>query len=334
MSNEYAQLVKVGEKMIALTPSNPELYEELCIAYWHVDRKRDSYNCLDKIFQLRPKNSALLERAIRNKLLFEKIHENDEYTYDSPTRDSNPQVTVTITSCLRLPLFLRTINSFMRCCVDTHLIKEFICIDDNSSSQDRACMVNTFPFIHFIFKSQQDKGHVKSMQMLAKLVTTPYMLHLEDDWLFFDRVSISDMLEIMGHNENIRQVAINKNYTTCPEMRVIGGDERFTAGNLRYFIHEYCVTEEERRAFDIKHGVGQSCNYWPNFTLQPSLIQTRIFQDIQFEDVPHFELAFAKQYTAQGFTTAFLQGVTTRHIGKNIGEDGMNAYELNDVSQF
>lgn len=333
-AKNFSELIKLGENMVLLTPSNPELYEELCIAYWHSGRKQDSYECLDKISQLRPKCSALLERCISNKLLFEKDHEENKWTYLPTSNKRNPVVTVTITSCKRLPLFLRTVESFIRCCVDKHLIKEFICIDDNSSDEDRTIMMNTFPFFRYIFKGPEDRGHAKSMQMLVKEVKTPYMLHLEDDWLFFDRVSISDMIEIMRNEETVKQVAINKNYNVIPEKRIIGGDERFTAGNLRYFLHEQCTTDQERRDFDKKHGFGPSCNYWPHFTLQPSLIDTTIFSEIPFEQVPHFEMAFANKFVEHGFKTAFVQGVTTRHIGKNLGEDGLNAYELNNVRQF
>lgn len=334
LRNSYAELVKTGENMVLLTPSNPELYEELCIAYWNLGRKRESFDCLDKIALLRPRDSVLLERCVTNKLFFEKDHETEKWTYSQTSNVRNPVVTVTITSCKRLPLFLRTIESFMRCCVDKHLIKEYICIDDNSSDKDRNIMINSFPFIRFIFKGPEDKGHSKSMQMLVKEVTTPYMLHLEDDWLFFDRVCISDMLEIMRNEETVKQVAINKNYNVLPERRIIGGKEKFTPGNLRYFLHEQCITEQEKRDFDEKHGIGPSCNYWPHFTLQPSLIDTKIFLEIPFEQVPHFEMVFANKFVERGYKTAFIQGVTTRHIGKNLGEDGLNAYELNNVQQF
>jgi hypothetical protein len=330
----YSEMIILGENMVSLTPLNPELYEELCIAYWHQGQKRKSYECLDKITQLRPRCSILLDRCISNKLFFEKDHEEHKWTYIHPSYEKNPVVTVTITSCKRLPLFLRTIESFMRCCVDPHFIKEYVCVDDNSSEEDRNVMIKTFPFIRFIFKGSDEKGHAVSMQILTKEVKTPFMLHLEDDWLFFNRVCISDMLEIMKNEESIKQVAINKNYSSLPEKQIKGGEEKWTAGNLRYFLHEQCITEQEKTNFISKHGNCPSCNYWPHFTLQPSLIDTTIFSKISFEQTPHFEMSFAKQFVKYGWKTAFAQEVTTRHIGKNLGEDGQNAYELNNEKQF
>ena len=198
-------------------------------------------------------------------------------------------------------------------------------------------MRKTFPFFRFVMKNESEKGHVKSMQMITRdVVTTPFVLHLEDDWFFYNRICISDMIEIlMDRPDEVKQVCINKNYDNNSEKRCKGGIEFYTAGNLRYFIHEYCTTDEEKRAFAIKYGDCLTCNYWPYYSLQPSLVSSDIFRELSFEEEPHFELAFAKRYAERGWKTAFLQESNTRHIGKNIWDvEGQNAYELNNVKQF
>ncbi len=42
-------------------------------------------------------------------------------------------ITFTMTTCKRLDLFVPTMNSFLRCCTDRHLISRWIIVDDNSS---------------------------------------------------------------------------------------------------------------------------------------------------------------------------------------------------------
>ena len=72
-------------------------------------------------------------------------------------------VTLTITSCRRLHLFEKTVNSFLSCCGDLEAIGRWICIDDGSSEEDRRRMEELYPFFEFVFKEPSEKGHAKSM---------------------------------------------------------------------------------------------------------------------------------------------------------------------------
>lgn len=342
-AKEYETAIEFGEELAKATPSIPLIYEELCIAYYHTGERRKSFACLEKIFYLRPRNSDILERAVMNKLLFEEIYIQNMWTPSIQSKvptTVTPLITFTITTCKRLSLFMRTMDSFMRSCVDKHLIKEFICVDDNSSEEDRKVMEETYPFFRFIYKGPESKGHAKSMQIIAKEAgKTPYTFHIEDDWLFINTISLSDLLEILRDSPDcVKQVCINKNYTEIPERRIGGGEECYTRGNLRYFLHEHVKDDLGRRKFIQKHGYKSSCNYWPHYTLQPSLVQSDIFMELEYEDVGHFEMVFAKKYAANGWKTAFHQEVNCRHIGRLICEAGQpgkkNAYELNGTIQF
>lgn len=93
-------------------------------------------------------------------------------------------VTLTITSCKRHDLFLRTMGPFLRCCTDLDRIRRFVCIDDGSSEAERADIAARFPFMEFIWKTAEERGHASSMNRLLGEVDTPWWLHLEDDWHF------------------------------------------------------------------------------------------------------------------------------------------------------
>lgn len=346
IAGEYEQLVRMGEYLACIMPSDPNVYEELCIGYYHTGNKRKSYTCIEKIFQLRPRDSAILNRAVVNKKLFEKNFVEEHWTpsFVPEVGTYFKVVTVTVTSCKRLPLFIRTMDSFLRCCVDKSIIKEFVCFDDNSCDDDRMVMTELFPFMRFTFKTADDRGHARSMQLIGEYVSkdesqdnksnTPFVFHLEDDWLFINRLSLSDLIEIMKDNQSTKQVCLNRNYMETPDKPVNGGIERFTRGNLRYFLHEYNNPEETSN--DKSRGdVGLRCDYWPHFSLTPSLIDSSIFKEIRFANEPSFERKFAEEYSKRGWKTAFHQEVNTRHIGRLIGErDKQNAYELNNVQQF
>jgi len=337
VAEDYARLVQVGEYMASVTPSAPNVYEELCIGYYHTDKKRLSYMCLEKIFDLRPRDSTVLDRAVFNKKMFERQFVDEQWVPSFiPDVGEHRVVTVTVTSCKRLPLFIRTIDSFMRCCVDKTLIREIVCFDDNSSEDDRAVMRELFPFITYTFKGEADRGHAKSMQMIADRVSTRYAFHLEDDWLITNRICLSDLIEIVEDDPTIKQVCLNRNYAEVPEKKIEGGIERYTKGNLRYFVHEHSRTPEQQDAFRKRHGgVGLFCDYWPHFSLTPGLLDASIFRVVRFKDVPDFERIFADEYASQGWVTAFHQEANSRHIGRLIGErDRPNAYELNNVRQF
>lgn len=329
------------EKFIEVYPLSLPLKEELAIFYFYTKRYQDSFDLLNKIIDTRP-NDDVLERCLFNKrLMMDKMVEDALEKVDPPKISLNPLplVTFSITTCRRLDLFKKTMDSFLTNCTDHNLISRWICVDDNSLEDDRVIMKERYPFMEFIWKSEDERGHTKSMQIIASKVKTPYLLHMEDDWLFFDRRGyISDMIEVLQEDPQIGQVLINKNYTELPKDTIAGGHLDHTKKNLRYFIHEHCVNENEKILFALKYGPHPHCNYWPHYSLRPSLINTEIYDNLEYNDVTCFENDFAQRYVMDGYKSAFLQGVHSKHIGRLTSErnnvDKLNAYDLLDVDQF
>ena len=254
-------------------------------------------------------------------------------------------ITFTITSCKRLDLFKQSINSFINSCEDLNLISQWICIDDNSSKEDREEMKTLYPFFNFILKSEENKGHSKSMNLLLENVKNKFFFQMEDDWIFFQKAPyLSRCLEILKEQEKYGQVVINRNYAELADnnnIKIAGGFRKRTSkNNIRYVLHEHYArgSKEEGDFFQRNRDSTSSC-YWPNFSLNPSLIKMEIFKDVgAFENVPHFEMSFAHRYTSLGYQTCFLDGVYVSHIGRKNSERGnfetKNAYELNGLKQF
>lgn len=250
------------------------------------------------------------------------------YQYEIPQRiEDGPRIVLTMTTCKRLELFIKTVQSFLVCCTDANMIYKWVCIDDNSVESDRLEMVKMFPWIDFIFKDESQKGHAKSMNILRKYVKTTYspdyILHLEDDWKFITKYNfITHSLNILK-NENVGQCLFNMNYIESEDIIITGGILKQT-NNYYYLEHEYLMPYNPEK----------QCSYWPHFSMRPGLLRAEIWDEEFPESSNHFELEFAYKYITNGWITAFLPSITCIHTGKLTYETGSNAYELNNVTQF
>ncbi len=253
-----------------------------------------------------------------------------------------PLVTLTITTCKRFDLFEKTINSVLNC-FDIDKIDYWLCIDDNSSTEDRQKMQKLYPFFEFYFKYSNEKGHAKSMNIIKNKVTTPYILHLEDDWVFYNKKNyISDALAILYQDSKHGQCLFNKNYGELPDdlFKIKGGDFKTTNDGLRFYLHEYATTEDEIQKWSAKHTSGCSCYYWPHFSFRPSLLKRSVIESIgeYNENCEHFEREYAYRYINKGFISTFFEDNNCKHIGRLTSERNdiskLNAYDLNNTIQF
>jgi len=218
-------------------------------------------------------------------------------------------------------------NSWLHCCTDLNKIKEWICVDDNSSEEDRKKMKEFYPFFTFIFKGPENKGHPKSMNIIHRTVNTPYILHMEDDWQFFiQRDYVSRMLDILNSDEKLIQALVNQNYAEKPDDIVEGGFEKWSKEGYRYREHEYNGT-----------GVRENHKYWPHFSFRPSLHRKKYWDDVGLynENTTHFEMEYAHRVVKKGYKSAFMPSIYCLHIGKLTNQnDKPNAYALNGENQF
>jgi GR25 family glycosyltransferase involved in LPS biosynthesis len=299
---------------------------------------------------------------IKMKDLFEELHGlYSEYSlgnvknmcYLLQNNQNEKEITITMTTCKRIDLFKRTVNSFLECCLDFHLVKEWIVVDDNSSKEDRNEMIKLYPFITFIFKEIKDKGHVKSMNIIKDSVKTKYLFHLEDDWEFLYKDNyLTKCLDVIKIKPQYGQCLINKNYSegsSCFE--TVGGELKSYIKNdfkqTFYFEHQHLEYNEQIQMELQKYIYIRNTNtnsfksqyYWPHFSFRVGLTKVSVLNDIgDFENVSHFEMNYALKYTSKGYITTFLDSIYCSHIGRRTCEmfnkDKPNAYELNNINQF
>lgn len=252
---------------------------------------------------------------------------------------NSKSITITMTCCKRIDLFIPTVNSFLACCKDLgEHVYEWIAVDDNSSDADRKKMQELYPFIRFIFKTPEQKGHAKSMNILLDIIKTPHIFHLEDDWRFFIQDTyLEKCLQVLDDNVKLGQCLLNKNYSEdiATFGAYGGGYRRYTPQGLRYYIHEHLTVDSLKNyKFDKPNST-----YWPHYSLRPGITKKSALDAVgkYSEDAGHFEMDYANKYKNAGYITAYLDNIYCTHIGRRTYERAsniQNAYDMNSEKQF
>lgn len=334
---------------------------ELAYVSLILDKKKLAYSLCCEILN---NNSNRLNEYVYDKV--EKLkYESIEYDEDIITsypkdkinliinkmsnNNSNKHIVLTMTTCKRLHLFKKTINSFINCCKDIDLIDEWIFVDDNSSLDDIEFMKYEYPFIKWIFKKKENKGHSISMNILRELTKNyKYIIHLEDDWLFIDNTyyikPALDILESSHYNcidarandiimnKEICQVLFNKNYAETLDTIIYGGYlmETKTNTQTKFILHEHYPNDSDNM---LKNKC--NCAYWPHYSLRPSIFKRKILDILgPYDDQGFFERIYADKYFSNNFISCFYDKITCLHIGKlTKDKQGINAYDLNSINQ-
>ena len=217
--------------------------DEKAIAAFYLDRQMESFALCEQLLAIPNLPETERDRIESNRAFGVPYIEGAFLFYDaakvaqltSRDRRDSPLVTLSVTSCRRLSLFVDTVCSFLNACSDIDRVDRFLCIDDGSSDVDRVEMKRLFPFFDFVFKDAADKGHAHSLNQVMQRIETPYLLHLEDDWRFFSRRAyVGTALDILEENPELGQVLFNRNYAeTLADREIPGGFHRRTEGNCQ-----------------------------------------------------------------------------------------------------
>lgn len=254
------------------------------------------------------------------------------------------KIAFSITTCKRFDLFDKTIKSFLNCCLDVDMIDYWLCVDDNSSENDRNAMEKLYPFFNYVWKGEEEKGHYKSMNIIHKFISDnpqiDYLIHMEDDWQFVEkREFVKECIKILDADGHLGQALFNRNYAEIEpyKRRIPGGIIKTTSDGYRYVEHEhYKSGTPEYAAFTKRHQGHGTCGYWPHYSLRPSMLRCSMLRDIgEYYNTPHFEMKYAEEYVEKGYRSAFIDTFSCIHIGKKTWEvNGKNSYTLNKTSQF
>ena len=269
---------------------------------------------------------------------------NELFKYYRPTliQDKNfqfknkdkPKVIITFTTCKRWDLFKQTINSILNTWTDIDNIDYWYCVDDNSSEEDRELMKKNYSWIDYYWKKEEEKGHRSSMNLIwekLKLLNPTYWIHMEDDFLFFEKMDyVTKSIEWLNELKtyNVKQILFNRGYgETIKDYNI----ESYITLNSNYSLH---LHDPDKKA------TGPNCYYWPHYSFRPSMVEVDAILKIgNFNsENQFFEMDYAHKYIKNGFKSAFYNQISCLHIGRLTSERGLkdkdNAYSLNNTNQF
>jgi len=295
---------------------------------WNILFEKNRY----KLFEL-PKN---VKTIINSKGCSNSDKQNN--------KSKNINVFMSFTTCKRLDLFKQTLGSILNHWMDKEKIDYWFCVDDNSSKKDREYMKNTFPWIKYYMKSESEKGHRESMNIIwSKLneLKPKYWIHMEDDFLFYTKRNyVEDSIKVLQTyhtSKNIRQVLFNRNYSETIKDSCIKGhvvlskSDRKRISEIPIVLHNHNKTD----SFFF-----QNCCYWPDYSFRPSMIDVETILSLGNYNTENqfFELDYANKWYNAGYRSSFFNMICCRHIGRLTSERSdktkPNSYELNNVSQF
>lgn len=337
---KYNDVIEIYNSRGVLFRDDIWISDEYCIALYYLDRITEAYEVYERVIarsrdlkiddlkHLASNNwfSVCKLNQISNQINKNILHPSREIKFSKYNI-----VTLTMTTCKRLDLFMRTVDSLISKCEDIDLISRWVVVDDGSSSEDIETMRSRYPFIEFVVKHECDKGHARSMNIILDTLNTPFVFHVEDDWEFvYQRRYVTECLDVLASSNILGQCLVNMNYAeTENDFKIHGGTVKKTLGGANYIEHTY-----------IEGGSG--CTYWPHFSLRPGMSRVEALKRVgRFsEKVAAFEHEYASRYMRMGYRTAFLPNINSMHIGRLTSERHLahvglkNAYDLNLTVQF
>lgn len=131
----------------------------------------------------------------------------------------------------------QTINTFLNCCLDLHVVHRFLVLDIGIAGPDRTTLLAQYPFLEFIAFTPSAEP-LAELTALRNRITGRYWLHLGQGWMFFAPENFVRRLRaVLDAEPTVVQVSINFDDAhslsgVCARNDVV----RRTADEVRYVI--------------------------------------------------------------------------------------------------
>lgn len=229
---------------------------------------------------------------------------------DSTPKAIPDSVTVCITSCGRIDLLKRTLETFQK----YNTGGKYIVSEDSADAAAIETVKALMPYAT-VLTGEGRTGIMNSIDRLYSVVETPFIFHLEDDWGFDGSVDWDAALAAMNANGKIANVTV----------RVF--DEISSKYRRRSKLETYAGRE-------FAHMLPSSHPEWFGWSPNPGVFRTAIYQRFKpFKGVtPDRMSAIIKEVGTQAF---LLPGVA-RHIGhgRNVTDPLMGPRPKSKVGKF
>lgn len=113
-------------------------------------------------------------------------------------------VSVVLTACNRADLLEKTLDSFFA--MNTYPLERFIIIDDGMNFGCNDFVKDKYDFPIELIYNNPKLFQIKSIDAAYRLVETPFIFHMEEDWEFLKPGFIEASKPVLEADENILQV--------------------------------------------------------------------------------------------------------------------------------
>ncbi|NUT82533.1 glycosyltransferase family 2 protein [Pseudomonas brassicacearum] len=205
-------------------------------------------------------------------------------------------ITLVVTSCGRLDLLKRTLESFDR--FNTAPIREVFITEDAGDEGVDAVIPAHWKDRTTAFVNRPKLGQLASIDLAYGQVKTPYVFHCEDDWEFYRPAFVEDSRTILELRPDILQVWLrNYVYDLCVHSPYIHLGERDVIGGVPC----YPLISDKAE--------------WQSFSLNPGLRRLK-----EYELCAPFagfggEKALSMRYAQLNLTAVTLEGDAILHTG-------------------
>jgi hypothetical protein len=212
--------------------------------------------------------------------------------------NKDSSVTVVITSFNRFDLLERMIDSLNR--VENYPFKDVIIIEDSANEGMHQNLKNAYEGKYTLILNEKNIGAYASIDLAYSFVTTPWVLHIEDDWEFTHGMFVGKSIEVLKHDNMIMQVSLEHNPVMSTLLQV------HIANGVEYKI------------------VGTDVNgWWHGFTCHPSVRSMEGYErtkpwtqwSTDEEELSHRELKVGLEYYRLGYKAAILKESYCIHTG-------------------
>ena len=259
--------------------------------------------------------------------------------------NSSSNVTLTITACKRPKKLERMLKSISESCLDKHLIREIICIDDGTDASELDRLIKKYPFINWIINPARNKGHANALNVLFNQVKTKYTFHMEDDWVFVEKGKfISECLNVLKSKESIKQVVLYKHrhYNLEEDIKNIKyartesgiSDLGYIDHPAGLFWNKDGTPKEGNEMSPLSQISIENYSSWAGFTLNPSVFETSLINGTgRFLSERFFEVKYAKEFLKRGYKSVALLKNYAYHMDGHWVRKAPTAYQLNKTER-
>ncbi len=163
-------------------------------------------------------------------------------------------VTCVLTSCGRWDLLCQSIDTFLA----HNRPGRFIVIDDSADEVFAANLRERYPQIEVVSNDPR-LGQHRSIDRAYGMVSTPWIVHLEDDWVFTGPLNLEDARLLMEEDPTVVAVCFSIFIKLKLRHRIWG----------RSFVHNNIRYGDLRRAH----------REWYGFSFYPTLIRRRVWEE-------------------------------------------------------